>query len=85
MLIDINFCLRAKTPRRTIHTEFNGKYAPQVCEMETSIGYFPYARQQNDWDAAFHYIIMSNHVVGISIFTSQTRKPMGTESLKTFA
>lgn len=53
--------------------------------MAISMEYFPYARHQSDLHAISHFIIMSNHVVGISIFVSWIRKPMGIESLKIFA
>lgn len=53
--------------------------------MAVSMEYFPYAKDQSDLQEISHFLIKSNHVVGISIFVSQIRKPMGIESLKIFA
>lgn len=42
----------------------------------------PYARDQNDLHAASHFIIMTNHGVGISVSVLQIRKSMDIESLR---
>lgn len=86
MSIDTNFCFRATywIPQRdAIHIEhtMSSTPSPEVCNKAVSIEYFPYSRHQNDFHAVSHFIIMTNHVVGIGTFLLQLRKPMDNESL----
>ena len=52
-----------------IYIEYSVEWCPlEVCNMAVSIDYFPYARHQNDLHVVSHFDIMTNHVVGISIY-----------------
>lgn len=85
MLMYTNFLSQGHNSKGYNLHRVQQKVPPEVYNMAISMEYFPYARHQSDLHAISHFIIMSNHVVGISIFVSWIRKPMGIESLKIFA